>query len=785
MLDSTSPANARHDEQNLPWRPSHEIFVGHYEATLVWPIHLQPERWEKSRGERHCQNPSLDPQQPGFLDRWVDFICSNSNWAEQDNRAYPSGKLEYPERAYSEFCYFNPFVRNFLYVTRDDIRQAQGGDVRNRNLRIIKRTDLQDANAKLKVLYNMDDIPDNYRDIESTFQIQSCWLYLFDTQIALAELRFHHESSVPYQGESVETDFNPESLKLNLRMTLKLQDIIRRVYSPYWSVFEPPWDPGKRKIDDPHVPLRLSLVIPNQPAVHSYFGGLSTEKYTSAEIQSWKGGPLFERLDEADQQRLRCGQVKHLSPQGVEVLQETAFDRLEPENWPAAWAYLQHQRHVFEHREPYAVEVWQELLKPISPTQLSLTSISSKQSSSGEQHSGGPLRFEQVQDDRVPILSYISIEDPQTDSPESENQPRAIRQISTGDWLRLANIDDQGDSATYPYSPSFFGDDKNPLIDFSYDRFWHATGKPPAQDQSHATRWLCSSYSFVGVGEASNRAFFTDEHAGALCHFRHHYFALALIALFHRASLMNYKHRLAETSDALLVKDSHPDVVEYHFRQDIEQLAKELMKFRTLYWFAEVSNQIQGMELFDLFRKHLNLEHLFNAVSGDIENATALLRQWDADGQARAGTNLAVVGAILTAIAPMLIWFDHQLGESGIFGSDGWTQAFSTGFALLTLTSLLLLFVRPPVHWPWMHEWFLPLWFRLAKDRKARRTYRNLALGGLGFVGALGLILTSIFTPGTAQEGKSLEPPAENLVAPSAENKPVPQPQGEQKSESR
>ncbi len=40
--------------------------------------------------------------------------------------------------------------------------------VQKHNLRIVNRTDLQDANAKLKVLYNIDDIPNDYRDIEST-----------------------------------------------------------------------------------------------------------------------------------------------------------------------------------------------------------------------------------------------------------------------------------------------------------------------------------------------------------------------------------------------------------------------------------------------------------------------------------------------------------------------------------------------------------------------------------------------------------------------------------------
>ena len=120
-------------------------------------------------------------------------------------------------------------------------------------------------------------------------------------------------------------------------------------------------------------------------------------------------------------------------------------------------------------------------------------------------------------------------------------------------------------------------------------------------------------------------------------------------------SLLRYKHRLSEIADDLVSENEISKALRnYDFRQKVESLSAEFMRFTTLYWFSEVSNQVQGIELFNMYRKQLNLQGLFNDVQRDIDSAAGLLRQWDTDKQASAAHRLAVLGAVFLVVAPLV-----------------------------------------------------------------------------------------------------------------------------------
>ena len=223
--------------------PSHEIRVDRLEVSLLWPILIQARKNEL--GEYAPADRKLDPDQPGFLREWVGTIKSDpttGNWQQLPD-GYPprAGSLD-AARAYSEFCYFHPFVRNFLYVTRDDIRAFEREKRRNRepvspeelvkvawnrNMQILERKNAQ--GGTLSVEYDMSPNPGvPKRTYKSGFTIQSCWMYLFDTQIALVELQMQHLQT---EIKEINSD-NYSSNALSLRHVLHLQDIIRRVYAP-------------------------------------------------------------------------------------------------------------------------------------------------------------------------------------------------------------------------------------------------------------------------------------------------------------------------------------------------------------------------------------------------------------------------------------------------------------------------------------------------------------------------------------------------------------------------
>ena len=591
---------------NTPLLPSHRIPVRHFELALVWPVFVQPRRLsDKLLRER------LDPRKPDFLNQWARELCpesehqlgaGSSRWRNV-NSEYPPLDGNEADPAYSEFCYFHPFVRHFLYSNRDDIRERADNlsitdeiirDTHNRNLRILERTDLQ--GAQLAIEYQMQPDQNEWaagadQYLRSCFDITMCWLYLFDTQAAMLELKLCHKATTT----RVELD-DWQSRDLNLRMVLRLQDIVRRAYAPYWD---------SNQIAG-HCPRKMELIKPGGATITSEFdNGLKTGSRAST-------------------------------------------------------------RHVFEHREPITEKVFQELLNPIRPVKTCSAVNDS------------PLQFEHIGDERIPTFSYVAVDDP--------------RRISTGDWIRLANLDDEGDSWSYPYSPEFLG--SNPLAGFAYDRFWHPTGSPPGQDRFHRTRWLCSGYGLVGVGQHDPQGseFFSNAHDGALAHFRHHYFALGMIAHFQRASLLQFKHALAEAAGNLHENDCDTRERRRRFRDATDRLIEEFLRFRTQYWFSEVSNQVQGRELFDMFGQHLRLQPLFDEVSADLENAETLLRSWDEEEQTQAAQQLSVVAALFLAIAPALDWLGTAMEKKFTW----WGPSL---FLFLLLLGGVLLFVELPRKW--------------------------------------------------------------------------------------
>lgn len=694
-MDPESKSDDCIDSNALPW---HEIPVRRFEIKLVWPVLLQ---W-KRESDGTIQPSEADPELPGnsqFFEHWCKVIEDDRSWTEVGG-GYPPLRGDESAPGYAEFCYFHPFVRNFLYVNRDDIRQFRknhehnrpnrrpGNDAAgldevaqsiNRSLRVFSRktgqadsADSAERCGQLTLEYRMDPYPkandsdeesngstesnrkSGFQKLTTHFDVNSCWMYLFDTRIALLELDLRYNP-----------DLNPDR-HLNLRMVLKIQDIIRRLYAPYFDAFQPGGSNEVLYVAG-HSPERLTLRFAgSNNEISSSYGHfslpLTNETDADATLTRIQRGEFEPAQQYWEQEKTTLSQSIDAESQQQAAECQRKLDEAERQLAGIA-AATAHRQFVYQNREPYSVEVWRKLLEPIVPTTNSIDDDGKET---------GKLRFEQIQDDRVPLMSYIAVDDP--------------RQISLGDWQRLAAVDDEGDSSAWPYSPQFVG--RNPLSEFAYDRFWSDDEYLPAQAGFHSTRWLSSGYSLTAVGRAEDTFFFNNAHSGALAHFRHHYFGLFMIAQFHRASLLRYKHALAEASDELLNGDETVKELRMaDFRHRCQRLNEEFLRFRTRYWFSEVSNQIQGCELFNLLRKHLNLQQLFDDVKNDIEAAASLLKSWEEESQSRSSRYLALLGAVFLAVGPAIaLW------------SESWKarQPFLFGFlVMLAIGSLVFAFWQP------------------------------------------------------------------------------------------
>ena len=204
---------------------SHNIPVSEFRITLMLPVLIQALKNDASK----YVDPRLSPEQPGFLEAWGKYVADNdTDWgSEWDlvSRVYPNkdrGDREAEEdreagkdnaRSYSEFCYFHPFVRNFLYVTRGDMREHERnssgdflpkrGDPVNRNLRILRRKGLEGARLSVDYFYQVpkEETAEEPRiELRSSFSLESFWVYMFDTQVAIAEMQLVYLESFELQN---------------------------------------------------------------------------------------------------------------------------------------------------------------------------------------------------------------------------------------------------------------------------------------------------------------------------------------------------------------------------------------------------------------------------------------------------------------------------------------------------------------------------------------------------------------------------------------------------------
>jgi len=254
-----------------------------------------------------------------------------------------------------------------------------------------------------------------------------------------------------------------------------------------------------------------------------------------------------------------------------------------------------------QHRSPNVAAHWAYLLEPLA---LHLSDC------------GGVIRFRQIEYHRMPLLAYLSFDDPKA--------------LTRGDFARLALITKAGPSESLPYSTRELATLEERHC---YDRFWD----PLEPDLS--CRYLCCGHAFVVVGKAADD-FFADQETGVLGQFRHQYFLMNLMAHFQKAALMLFSEWLVAAISQLEVQDV--DSIKA-FKREIRQLLASFLRFTERYWFHVVSAQVQARDLFRLLSRHLDTDQLYHDVSASIKDMNQYLDSDSLRRQANTVVRLTVV----------------------------------------------------------------------------------------------------------------------------------------------
>jgi hypothetical protein len=200
--------------------------------------------------------------------------------------------------------------------------------------------------------------------------------------------------------------------------------------------------------------------------------------------------------------------------------------------------------------------------------------------------------------------------------------------------MRLAFCEPAG-AWTLPYAESFLTDfEKN----HCYDRFWSettGTADTPAFAYPRClnTRYLLTNNALCLATEAPDQhAWVLNPEDGLLAHSQRHYFQLFLLAQVQHAALLVFSDQLAEAVE-------QEDDTNYH--RDISRIAREFARFIDRLWVGELTNQIQGSELFARLVAQMRSEQLFSQVKEEINYVYQYLANERAEEMAHKQERLA------------------------------------------------------------------------------------------------------------------------------------------------
>jgi hypothetical protein len=273
---------------------------------------------------------------------------------------------------------------------------------------------------------------------------------------------------------------------------------------------------------------------------------------------------------------------------------------------------------VCRHRAPTTASHWEFLMSP-----LVLHHADKK----------GPVRYRQLEYYRMPYMSYLALERAET--------------LSRSDSIRLALGNEAGDQSALPYAETYLSDFETR---YCYDRNFSSGGEKAASVRFHA-----SGHTLVVTGDASDE-FFVSCDSGLLSRFRHQHFLMFLIAHFQKAALHMFSDRLVGVVSRLDITNAKANRI---FRRDIRNAHENFLRFAHRYWFHNISNHAQVRELFDMTRRHLHLDALYDEVREELQDmgnfleVEAMRKQNETVVRLTVVTTFGLVGTVTTGFIGM------------------------------------------------------------------------------------------------------------------------------------
>ena len=242
------------------------------------------------------------------------------------------------------------------------------------------------------------------------------------------------------------------------------------------------------------------------------------------------------------------------------------------------------------------------------------------------------LRYTQLENKRIPVMSYLTFDDP--------------RVLSRGDMVRIGFSAKWGESDTLPYAEPFLADFERQNC---YDRYW----EQDANRQGMDTRYLFCGLSFSAITHAGPASEIL------LRQFRHQFYQIGLIAHFHKAALLSLSNRFSRAVERLNVRDFESVK---NFKRDVRQTLEVFLRFNHRYWFHEISNQVQASDFFKRWSNELDSDALYDEVREEARDineyldADRMRKQTDNAMRLTVVSSCGMVGTVATGFLGMNLY---------------------------------------------------------------------------------------------------------------------------------
>ncbi len=177
-----------------------------------------------------------------------------------------------------------------------------------------------------------------------------------------------------------------------------------------------------------------------------------------------------------------------------------------------------------------------------------------------------------------------------------------------GHWVRFLNVDEPSGS-----HPSEF--EKQWAKDRTYRRW------------EHYGTWYGFNYH-SGVAVLPTGPY--------LSHFREIYFDIALLLFYLRITLFRFSNELAE------ITAKGPPLEEQY--EEFKRIREYFSVFTIRYQYPLLSNQQQGIEMYELARRHFDIKDFYEEVKSEIDGTHEYLEMVQANWLSRAAVVLAIWG---------------------------------------------------------------------------------------------------------------------------------------------